>query len=151
LRDHLHCSVFRHYPKDPPTLDRMAESLGPAYKNLLPAVKSRVPEQYRIVMAHQCGYAGRRFVHLTLRDGAHLISLVISRKQAGETLGMLSPAVTPGGIPVYGGNAGAFQLAAFETADFLAFVVSDLDGASNLRIAGEIAPEVHRLLAEANV
>ena len=147
LKDHVHCSIFRKYPKNPPTLEQMAEKMGPSYGGLVQLVKANVPDQYRIVMAHQCGYKGRRYVHLTLHDGDHLISLVIARKQEGETLEKLQPALRPNGIPVYQSAAERFEVAGFETDQYLAFVVSDLRGGRNLQIAGSLAPAVHKFLA----
>lgn len=146
LKDHVHCTIFRKYPEHPPTLEQMAKSMGPAYGGLVQLVRANVPDQYRIVMAHQCGYQGRRYVHLTLRDGAHLISLVIAKKQDGETLQKLSPALRASGIPVYQSAAERFEVAGFETDQYLAFVVSDMRG-RNLQIAGSLAPAVHNFLA----
>jgi anti-sigma factor (TIGR02949 family) len=146
LRDHVHCAIFRKYPEHPPTLEQMAKSMGPAYGGLVQLVKANVPDQYRIVMAHQCSYKGRHFVHLTLREGAHLISLVIAKKQDGETLQKLSPALRPSGIPVYESQAERFEVAGFETGQYLAFVVSDMSGGRNLQIAGSLAPAVHNFL-----
>jgi anti-sigma factor (TIGR02949 family) len=42
LRDHIHCAVFRKYPKDPPTLAQMAEKMGPLFAGLVPLVKEKV-------------------------------------------------------------------------------------------------------------
>lgn len=147
LKDHVHCSIFRKYPEHPPTLEEMAKNLGPAYGGLVQLVRSNVPDEYRIVMAHQCGYKGRRYVHLTLRNGAHLISLVIAKKQDGETLQKLSPALKPSAIPVYQSEAERFEVAGFETDQYLAFVVSDMRGGRNLQIASSLAPAVHKFLA----
>jgi hypothetical protein len=147
LKDHVHCSVFRKYPENPPSLDQMTKTMGPAYSGLLQLVKTNIPEQYRIVMAHQCGYKGRRFVHLTMRDGDHLVSLVIARKQEGESLATSSPALRPSGIPVYQALAQRYEVAGFETDQYMAFVVSDLSGGKNLRIAQNLAPAVHGFLA----
>src|SRR5205823_12945526 len=51
LGDHVHCSVFRKFPKNPPSFEEMTEKLGPDYQELLPIVKDRAPEDLRIVMA----------------------------------------------------------------------------------------------------
>jgi anti-sigma factor (TIGR02949 family) len=147
LGDHIHCSVFRKYPQNPPTLDQMAQSMGPAYSKLVPLIKASIPDDYRIVMAHQCGYKGRRFVHVTLQNDSNLISLVIARKQNGESLASLSPSLRPSGIPVYQSAAQRYEVAAFETDQHLAFVVSDLSGKKNLQIAAGLAPAVHEFLS----
>jgi hypothetical protein len=147
LGDHIHCSVFRKYPKNPPSVEEMAEKLGPAYQDLAPLVKARVPEEYRVILAHQCGYQGRRFVHLTLSNGANLLSLVITRKQAGETLEGLATSRQPSGVPIYQATARNYDVAGFETDQFLAYVVSDLGAKQNLEIATGLAPSVYHFLA----
>jgi hypothetical protein len=147
LGDHIHCSVFRKYPKNPPSVEEMAEKLGPAYQDLAPLVQSRVPSEYRIILAHQCGYQGRRFVHLTLSNGSNLLSLVITRKQAGESLQALKASDRPSGVPVYQAAAQNYDVAGFETDQFLAFVVSDLGAKQNLKIADNLVPAVHQFLA----
>jgi Putative zinc-finger len=147
LGDHIHCSIFRKYPKNPPSVDEMAQKLGPAYQDLVPLVKSRVPEDYRIILAHQCGYQGRRFVHLTLTNGSNLISLVITRKQPGESLQTLAVSDHPSGVAIYEAVAQNYDVAGFETDQFLAYVVSDLGAKQNLQIANSLAPSVHQFLA----
>jgi hypothetical protein len=147
LGDHIHCSIFRKYPKDPPSVDEMAQKLGPAYQDLVPLVKARVPEEYRIILAHQCGYQGRRFVHLTLTNGSSLLSLVITRKQPGESMQALTVSDHISGVPVYQAAAQNYDVAGFETDQFLAYVVSDLGARQNLQIAYALAPSVHQFLA----
>ena len=147
LKDHVHCAVFRKYPSHPPSLDQMAAAMGPSYSGLLQLVKSSVPGDYRIVMAHRCAYMGRRYMHLTLQNGAHLVSLVIALRQDGETLRELAPSLRPSDIPVYQSAASRFEVAAFGAGPYLAFVISDLPGGGNLQLAGSLAPAVHRFLA----
>ena len=43
LGDHIHCSIFRKYPQNPPAIEEMEEKLGPEYKGLLPQVAPAVP------------------------------------------------------------------------------------------------------------
>jgi len=109
-------------------------------------VKAAVPEGYRVIMAHQCGYAGRKFVHLTLEKNGDLLSLVIARKEPGDSLEGLSPTTETSGISIYQSAAGRYQVAGFAAGDFLAYVVSDLRGKANLQIAANLAPGVHEFL-----
>jgi hypothetical protein len=148
LGDHVHCSVFRKYPKNPPSLDQLAESMGPTYRGLVPVVRAAVPEEYRMIMAHQCSYGERRFVHLTLSNGTNLLSLVIARKRPGESLQALPPAVRTGAVPLYQAAAERYEVAGFETDDYLAFVVSDLGGKTNLLLASNLAPAVAGFLSK---
>jgi hypothetical protein len=147
LGDHIHCAVFRKYPRNPPTVAEMEAELGPEYRGLLPLVKPAVPPGYCIVMAHQCTYGPRHFVHLTMRKGDDVISVVITKKQPGETLSTLSPAATASGVPVYQSAAERYHVAGFESERYLAFVVSTLDGRKNLQLAAALAPTVRRLLS----
>lgn len=146
LGDHIHCSIFRKYPQNPPPIEKMESDLGPSYKGLLPVVRAAIPEGYRVVMAHQCGYAGRKFIHLTFEKGGDLLSLVVARKNPGESLGGLSAAAEPSGIPIYQSAAGRYEVAGFDAGDFLAYVVSDLSGRKNLQIAANLAAGVREFL-----
>jgi hypothetical protein len=147
LKDHVHCAVFRKYPKDPPGADQMEQKLGADYKGLLPIVKAGVPVDYKVILAHQCSYQKRQYIHLTLSNGEHLLSLVISRKEAGESLAGLKVDAHPSGVAVFQAAAERYEIAGFETDRFLAFVVSDLSGGNNLHIAEALAPAVHKYLA----
>jgi len=146
LRDHIHCSIFRKYPKDPPPVEKMEADLGASYKGLLPVVRAAVPDGYRVIMAHQCSYAGRKFIHLTFKKDGDLLSLVVARKQDGESLSALAPALEASGVPVYQAGAQRYQVAGFEAGEFLAYVVSGLKSKANLQIAAELAPAVREFL-----
>ena len=146
LGDHIHCSVFRKYPKTPPTVDVMEEKLGPSFKGLLPVVRASIPEGYRIVMAHQCSYNERKFVHFTMEKNGALLSLVIARKQAGDSLEGLSVSGDPAGVPIFESGAQRYQVAGFDAGDFLAYVVSDLKVPANLQVASDLAPGVRDFL-----
>ena len=145
LSDHVHCSVFRKYAPAVPTVAEMEKSLGPGYEGLLPAIRTAAPAGYRIIMAHHCGYQGRPFVHLTLEKDGRLLSLVIARKQDGESFVNLTPAGGQG-TPIYQSSAGRYQVAAFDAGNFIAYVVSDLQGTANLKVAEAAAPGVREVL-----
>jgi anti-sigma factor RsiW len=146
LGDHIHCSIFRKYPKEPPPVEKMEAELGSSYKGLLPVVRAAVPDGYRVIMAHHCSYAGRNFIHLTFEKNGELLSFVVARRQAGETLDGLAPAFEPSGIPIYQSGAGSYQVAGFEAGDFHAYVVSDLKSKANLQVAANLAPGVREFL-----
>jgi len=147
LGDHLHCALFRKYPQNPPSLPEMQDKLGEEYKGLLPLVAPAVPAGYKVVMAHQCTFGGRKFIHLTMRKGTDVISLAIARKSAGETFTALAASATASGVPVYQTSTAGYQIAGFESDRYLAFVVSDLHATANLQIAVTLAPAVRHLLS----
>lgn len=148
LGDHVHCSIFRRYPPNPPPLEKMEADLGPAYQGLLPVVRAAVPEGYQVVLAHRCSFAGRKFIHLTFKKNDDLLSLVVARRESGESMERLAPTTEASGTPIYQAAAGRYQVAGFEAGDFLAYVVSDLKGKANLRIAANIAPGVRDFLVK---
>ena len=148
LRDHVHCAVFRKYPKDPPALAEMARELGPQYAGLVSLVKAKVPDEYRVILAHRCSVQGRNYVHLVLRDPSSLLSLIITKKNPGESFpaSQLAPVLQAVGVPVYRARSSQFQLAAFVSQAYLAFVISDLPEERNLQLAAALAPSVQEFL-----
>jgi len=150
LGDHIHCSVFRKFPKTAPSIEKLEQNLGPQYRGLLPIVQHNVPADYRLMLGHQCRYHGRRFVHLSFMNDSHLLSLVIAKKGEGESFeasGLL-PALAQSGIPMYQSSIQRFEMSAFESRGFMVYFVSDLPAADNSRITMAMAPAVKDLLAK---
>ena len=150
LRDHVHCAVFRKYPKDPPAFQEMARELGPQYAGLVPLVKARVPDEFRVVLAHRCSVQGRNYVHLVLQGPSSLLSLIITKKNPGESFpaSQLAPVLQAAGVPVYRAGASQFHIAAFETQADLVFVISDLSEERNLQLAAAVAQPVQGFLSQ---
>jgi hypothetical protein len=148
LRDHIHCSIFRKYPKEAPKVEALAANLGPAYKNLLPILRSNVPSDFKAMIAHECGYKGRKFIHVSLKSDSQLLSLVIARKQDGESFQTdeMIPALQQAGIPFYRSGAQRFQIASFEATQHLVYLISDLPSSDNLRLLVAMAPQVKSVL-----
>jgi hypothetical protein len=158
LRDHIHCSVFRKYPKNPPTAEeilnprseRGVKPISPQYSGLIPIVRSLVPENYRMTLAHQCTYQGREYIHLSFMDESNMLSLLVTRKVNGESFradGVL-PALTESGIPMYQSGVQRFQISAFETGDYLVYFISDLGKQQNTDLMLALAPRVKGFLAK---
>jgi hypothetical protein len=150
LRDHVRCAVFRKYPKDPPAFTEMARGLGTQYAGLVPLIKGRVPDEFRVIMAHRCSVQGRNYVHLVLRGPSSLLSLIITKKNPGESFpaAQLAPVLEASGVPVYRAGASKFQVAAFESQAYLAFIISDLPEKTNLQLAAALAPPVREFLSQ---
>ena len=150
LGDHLHCTVFRKFAKNPPTFVQMAKEMGPDWVGLVPLVEERAPREYRIMLAHRCEYRGREFVHLALKSDAKLLSVVITPKRAGEDFSRenLTSVLDRSGIRTYGQGVESFQTAGFASRHHLAFVVSDLTKEGNLEFLTNLAPAVRRFLEQ---
>lgn len=149
LGDHIHCTVFRKLPKNAPTLEELTRKMGPEYAGLIPIVRKHTPGAFQLVLAHQCRYRGRRFVHLSLKDGSRRISLVIARKEDGESFEAqkLAPELVRSNLPMYQGHVQRFSLTAFETSHHLVYLVSDLSRENNENLMLAMAPEVHDFLS----
>jgi len=150
LGDHIHCAVFRKYPKNPPTTEEFVEKMNPQYAGLIPIVRSQVPSNYRMMLAHECRYHGRKFVHLSLMNNSNMLSLVITRKTAGESFNTedMLPALVQSGIPMYQTGVQRFQISAFETRDYLVYFISDLGKQQNTELMLALAPQVKGFLTK---
>jgi hypothetical protein len=137
FRDHLHCAVLRKYSRQPETAGQMTTQLGPEFAGLEPALKAKLPAEFRILQAHRCEAGGRQYIHFILSGETSLLSLVLTRKRAGESL---NGALRQAGVDQY-------QVVGFETPNYLAYLVSDLPPERNLQLAASLAPTVREFLA----
>ena len=96
-----------------------------------------MPAEYRIVMAHVCTGQGRRFIHVIARKDDRLISLLITRRKAGEALASGSS------------EAPRFNIAEFQTSDYLVFLVSDMDPNQNRAALEAMSPQLQNCLQTA--
>ena len=149
LGDHVHCAHFRKFEDGAPSLQELSQTIGPQYAGLVRAVRDKVPSKYRISLAHQCTFRERRFVHMAMHGDGTLLSVVITRRRPGEsfTADQLAPVLESAGMPIYRSGVDEFQVAGFETGDYLAFVVSDLPRQQNTQFASNVASTVHEFLS----
>jgi hypothetical protein len=149
LGDHLHCAYFRKFPEDAPTAEQLVEKIGPQYAPLLAAVREQAPAGHQVLLAHQCVFQDRSFVHIALEDRGKLLSLVITRKQPGESFGGgVGSLEGTSAAKVYQAKAEQFAIAGFEAGEYLAFVVSDHDERENLQLAANLASPVQQVLGD---
>jgi len=148
LGDHIHCSVFRKYPKNAPTAEEFVKKMNADYAGLVPIVRRYVPDTYQMRLAHECRYHGRRFVHLSLMNESNLLSLVITKKKDGESFSAANmlPGLVQSGIPMYQSGVQRFQITAFETRDYLVYFISDLRKDQNTTLMLALGPQVKDFL-----
>jgi hypothetical protein len=126
----------------------MSQALGPDYIRLVQLVKERAPGDYRVVVGHRCRIKGRQFIHLVLRNQDRVLSLALTKKE-GEafsdeiTAGLLEAA----GVKLRTARLTDYEVAGFETRDYLVFIASDLVKEDNFKIAASFAPAVRDFLA----
>jgi hypothetical protein len=150
LSDHLHCAYFRKFPKTPPAMEQFIAGMGPSYSALIPVVRQQIPARYRLESAHRCLDRNRTFVHMVLKDGSTLISLVVARKLPGESFQSegLVPALARSGLSMYRTGAQRFEIASFESRDHLIYLISDLPQDQNMNHLLAMAPSVKQVLAK---
>jgi hypothetical protein len=148
LADHVHCAVLRKYPSPPPSPAQVVKELGRGYDGLFPAVEKHVPAGFSIVIAHHCTFRDRGYTHLVFRaEDSSLLSLVVTERAAEDPSGEgLIPSIEGSGISVYGGRAEEFEIAEFEAARFLVYVVSTMSRDRNLHLAASVAPAMRDFL-----
>ena len=133
--DHLHCAVI-HQAAVHGTGE--ANQLPERLKGLTSIVRERVPAELALILAHECGDRGRNFIHLTFGDGHHLLSVVITSRENGESLGNNTRQSV----------RDHFQLAALETSEFFVYTVSDLAAQANANVLAQLSPAVQNFLAQ---
>lgn len=148
LDDHLHCSVYGRVPKTVPPLADAVKNLPPQFHDLLTIIQEKAPQPFRLYSAHQCTRHGRKFIHFQLTSDGRLLSVIVTRRDVAESFvrDQIVPALAGDGAPVYQSQAQHFQLAAFETRDFLAYVISDLDSAANRQLMLAMASQLRAVL-----
>jgi hypothetical protein len=101
------------------------------------------------MISHTCDYHGRKFVHLALKSNSKVLSLVIARKQDGESFAIenVAPALMQSGTAFYQGGVQRFAIASFESRDHLVYFISDLERRQNMNLMLAIAPQVKEFLA----
>jgi anti-sigma factor (TIGR02949 family) len=137
LRDHLQCAVFRKYSRQPEPARQMATELGPEFAELVPLVQAKLPGDFHLIQGHHCSAGGRQYTHLILADGGKTVSVILAHREPGERMGE----------GIHQAGVDRFQVVAFESGDYLAYVISDLDAQRNLQLAADLAPTLREYLA----
>ncbi len=151
LIDHVHCAiVLKQWERFMSFADMKANTgrsaLGPEFIELVPAIQAKLGDDFKMVLGHRCTANGRRYVHLILTGkNEAILSVVITEKREGESFTQAEAVavINAVGIPIYRDQLGKYEIAGFESAKYLAYVVSNLDRQSNLNIASVVAPVVH--------
>ena len=148
LGDHLHCTVHRKFPKEAPSTAELVKHLSPQDQKIVPVLQKSIPPSMNLFVAHVCSFRNRSFLHFAARDDRNLMSLVITKKYDGERLGtdQLRPALVQSGIDIYTQSSDKFQIASFESDDYVIYVVSDLSRKENQLLMAKIAPEVRAIM-----
>jgi anti-sigma factor RsiW len=139
--DHRFCALEHALEEPPIPLEEAARRYDPAFGRLREVVEASTPVRRGdalVVAAHACVFERRRFGHVVIRRGAHLLSVLVTTGEGAAV----------GATPIVScGRAGGFETACARAGRHVAFVVSDLDSAQNLALAaGLLAPLQNHLV-----
>jgi anti-sigma factor (TIGR02949 family) len=153
VSDHVQCAIKGHnYPNvaNPPEILR--KKLGPRYAGLLEVVRQKLPG-FEVLEAHICSIPGspRKYVHFITRGRGTILSVILTRS-AGTRFpnGQISRWGVSNGVDLYEAHLDGMNAAGFEANGYLGFVVSDLDEAATMKIAGQLAPPLKAALNAGN-
>jgi hypothetical protein len=147
LDDHINCALSRNFSSGTLSFEQISRSIGPYYAGLAPLVKDQIPQNYKLMAGHQCGFQGRNFVHLIYTDRKEILSIILTKKQ-GETFDKSTPGAGAqvSGTSLYQSRREEQESVGFETLDYLAYVVSGLAREDHLQIASRLIPSIQRFL-----
>ena len=154
LADHLHCTLELGKWKELISFQHMKEAtgraaLGPQFIGLVPLMTEKLGPHFQFIQGHRCTINGRDYVHLIATgENNAILSLVITEKKKDETFTRAGTraAVEISGLSIYRDNQEQLEIAGFEANRLLAFVVSNLDRDTNMKVASDLAPSVYQFL-----
>ncbi len=135
ISDHKHCA-----------LDKL-EEFKQAAKNVTPE-KTQFSEKYmkslqanfspkvEILESHDCEFNGRVFTHTVLKDGVHIVSVLLTESKTG----LDTKIITKDSIAL--DKEEGFQVASFKNDNRAIFVISDLPETENLSVARTISNSI---------
>lgn len=151
LGDHLICTVYRRLAEEPPSQESVTAEMGAEWAPLADVATNYAPAGFDVRLAHRCKYRGREFVHIAMHDDEKVISLILTQRRGddGFSLSDVDSAIQVADIDVFGVAIDEFGVSAFETDDFLVYLVSDLTVADHAAAATVYFPAVSTFLATA--
>ena len=132
VADHVHCAIEGAYPHQTERSSMMVD-LGP-YAPMLQPILDQSPGD-TVESAHRCTVSGRDYVHVILRRGRTLISVILTKRTGAE------------GFPgkrLREGKMDGYSVSGFEAGAYLGYVVSALPGQQNSELAGRVVTVVRR-------
>jgi len=149
VSDHLICTIKGHnYPETANPLDQIREKLGARYAPLLQVVQQRLPG-FELLEGHICSIPGsdRKYVHFITRGQGSILSVILTeRNGAALPRDKLLLSADSGGLGIYQDHLSGMEIAGFESGQYFAFVVSDLNQKELLQLARGLAPVLSETL-----
>jgi Putative zinc-finger len=149
VSDHVICAIQGHnYPEVANPPDQIREKLGARYAPLLQVVQQRLPG-FELLEGHICSIPGsdRKYVHFITRGHRTILSVILTeRNGAALPRGNLLLSADSGGLGIYQDHLSGMEIAGFESGQYFAFVVSDLNQKELVQLARGLAPALKETL-----
>ena len=121
--DHQNCAIKFALDEKPISLADAAIRHDPAFgrlQNVAPASSTLTGGPIRVLERHSCVFRGRPFAHIVMAYKDHVVSVLVADRGAagGEWWRVAAAQELP--------SAEGFQMASFQSADHMVFVVSSL-------------------------
>ncbi len=149
VSDHVICAIQGHnYPEVANPPDQIREKLGARYAPLLQVVQQRLPG-FELLEGHICSIPGsdRKYVHFITRGHGTILSVILTeRNGAALPRDKLLLSADSGGLGIYQDHLSGMEIAGFESGQYFAFVVSDLNQRELLQLARGLAPALNETL-----
>jgi hypothetical protein len=136
VNDHVQCAIAGTYPRQTQRAE-MAAGLGTQFAPMLQPLLDAAGADYTVVSAHHCTAAGRAYVHVILRRGPTLVSVILTQHGDQEVF-------PRGPAALHTGSRDGYSAAGFESGGYLAYIVSALPGPQNKALAGRLRPVIDR-------
>ncbi len=149
VSDHLICAIKGHnYPELANSPDQIRKKLGASYAPLLQVVQERLPG-FEVLEGHVCSVPGsdRKYVHFITRGQGTILSVILTeRNGASLPKGKFLASAESTGLSIYEDHLSGMEIAGFESAQYFAFVISDLSQKQVLQLARGLAPTLNEKL-----
>jgi len=149
VSDHIVCAIKGHsYPEVAVPPDQIRNKLGVRYAVLLQVVQERLPG-FEVLEGHICSIPGsdRKYVHFITRGQGTILSVILTeRNGAALPTDKLLLRADSGGLGIYRDHLSGMEIAGFESGQYFAFVVSDLNQKELLQLARRLAPALNETL-----
>jgi len=149
VSDHIVCAIKGHsYPEVAVPPDQIRNKLGVRYAVLLQVVQERLPG-FEVLEGHICSIPGsdRKYVHFITRGQGTILSVILTeRNGAALPTDKLLLSADSGGLGIYRDHLSGMEVAGFESGQYFAFVVSDLNQKELLQLARRLAPALNETL-----
>jgi hypothetical protein len=149
ISDHLICAIQGHnYPEVANPPDQIRKKLGPRYAPLLQVVQERLPG-FDVLEGHICSipHSDRKYIHFITRGHGTILSVILTdRSGAAFPKEKLLVTADSGSLGIYENRLSGMEIAGFESGQYFAFVVSDLNQKELLQLAQGLAPALNETL-----